>query len=168
MGTKQKKALTDEQVERALYRLGEIEREKTALKKDAEDRIAETREDLRGAVKTIDKEAREIKADLKRTATGKRRSWEKSGRRSADYHHGRLGFRRSTSIQVPKDEAAFIAKLERAGMTHCVKIIKRPDLEQLDGYDDDTLRAVGAERITQDKFYAEPAKRTDPTVPGEA
>lgn len=168
MATKMKKALTDDQVEAHLYRLGELEREKTAMKKETDDRIAEIREEHRESVKPMDMEIRVLKADLKRTATSRRRRWEKSGRRSADYHHGRLGWRRSTSIQVPKDEAAFIAKLERAGMTDCVKVFKRTDLEELDKYDDDTLRSVGAERVTRDRFYAEPAKRTDPTTPGEA
>ena len=167
MGTK-KKALTDDQVEAALFRLGEIEREKTGIKTEGDNNIAAIREMYREAARPLDLEARGLRADLKRTATNRLRTWEKTGRRSAEYHHGRLGFRRSNSIEIPDDEAAFIARLDQAGMGVCVKTYKKPDLEQLDTYDDDTLRSVGAERVTKDRFYAEPAKRTDPTVPGEA
>lgn len=149
---------TDEEVEKALFRLGEVTRAKAQLETDRDQAIAELRERCREDVKLLAAEMRVVKAALKKFASARRRTWAKRGLRSATFHNGVLGFRRRASLSLPKDTENFIQTLRGAGMDECVRVTEEPDKDALNTYDDAALESVGAQRVTTDHFYADPAE----------
>lgn len=153
--------ITDDQVEQELLRLGALERRRVRMKKHLDDQIAAVKETFRLAADPLDDEIHQIHVGLKGYAKKHMRTWEKAGRRSRDFHHGSVGFRRSTRLKVPKNEERLIEQLEAAVMD-CVKVYKRPDLEELEKFDDAALARVGVERVTRDNFFAQPSLVTDP------
>lgn len=159
---------TEEEVELALYELGEVERERVRLKTERDELVARAKEAARQDDKPLSKRSSRLKAALKKYTKGKLRTWEKKGSRSRQFHNGTLGFRRADKIEVPKDEAAFIVRLEQLGLTDCVKVLKQVDLEALGQYADDVIESAGAKRVTKDHFQVHPKLRTDAGAPGEA
>lgn len=72
---------------------------------------------------------------------------------------GQLGFRQSTKVVIPKDQAkvqAIIAALKAKDMLDCVSIKEDVNKDALRAYPDEVIAAVGARKKVEDVFWLEP------------
>jgi phage host-nuclease inhibitor protein Gam len=72
---------------------------------------------------------------------------------------GQLGFRQSTKVVIPKDQAkvqAIIAALKAKNMLDCVNTKEDVNKDILRTYSDEVIAAVGARKKVEDVFWLEP------------
>ena len=156
------KILTREEADGALREIGQTEdviahRERlaneriNALKALLVDGVGPAKKILKRLVRALEKWAgREIPAADSR-----------EGPRGITLNFGRLWFRWTPpAIKFSADEETVIARLEARGLKSCVRVEKSVNKEVLETLDDETLKAVGAYRDQEEKFYYE-AKREE-------
>jgi phage host-nuclease inhibitor protein Gam len=80
--------------------------------------------------------------------------------RSLDLPHGRIGWRKVTSIKLPKAVERVIAALRQPKLFDAVAVRETVRKEILETYEDATLEAVGAKRVTKDDFYIALGEKT--------
>jgi phage host-nuclease inhibitor protein Gam len=68
---------------------------------------------------------------------------------------GRLGFRMSTRLVLPKVADGVIAQLKKMGMADCVSVKEQVNKEILKTYEEKTILAVGASLEKKDTFWYE-------------
>ena len=73
--------------------------------------------------------------------------------RSLDLPHGRIGWRKVTSIKLPRMVERVIAALRVRKLFDAICVKETVRKEILDTYEDATLEAVGAKRVVKDDFY---------------
>lgn len=141
-------------VDCALRRMGELEAqiaEREAyltkavneLRQKGEPRIRPLKDELCGLLEQVEGFATENRADF-------------GEKKSRELTFGKVGFRESTKLLVPNEQATIAALRERA-LAHCVrtKTIVEVDRSVLKGLEPEVLQAVGAERRVQETFFAE-------------
>jgi hypothetical protein len=77
------------------------------------------------------------------------------GRRSLDLPNGRVGYRLVSSIKLPKMVERVVAALKARKLFDAIVTTEKPNKDILAAYDDETLDAVGAKRVTKDEFYVQ-------------
>jgi phage host-nuclease inhibitor protein Gam len=77
--------------------------------------------------------------------------------RSIELNHGRVGFRRATSVVVP-EAAAALAALKRLGLTSCLRVKESLDMVALRALPGEVLSEIGARRQVAERFFYEVAR----------
>ena len=78
------------------------------------------------------------------------------GSRTLELNFGCVWFRWTPwRIEFRLDEETVIERLRARGMTSCIRTVESVNKEALEAYDDDVLKAVGAYRDRDEKFYYE-------------
>ena len=144
-----------EDADRALMRLGEISRARATAKARCEEAIKKARERFKATEDPLQEEARALERALQDWAMRDRTTW---AGRSIRLRHGRLGFRRTTSLRLMKKAQTVINLLKARGLKECILVKENVNRELLRQLDDEVIRAVGARKITRDVFFAEPAE----------
>ena len=148
------KILTIDDAERALERIGALERSIAAEEKIASDRIDTIRREL------VDDTAHQRQvlavnqAALKEWAKSASKDWKG---KSLELNFGSLGFRRPTpAIKLKLAIETIVERLRAKRMHTCIRTIEEPDKEALAAYDDETLAGLGCERTKpEDRFWYE-------------
>lgn len=75
--------------------------------------------------------------------------------KSKTFTFGKVGFRKSTKIDLIKTAAEVIKQLKHLKLNECIKVKEDVDKSKLKTYPEEILKAVGAQRIEDDTFYYE-------------
>lgn len=139
-----------EDVDRALLKLGELQRDIELVNADLTQRVEECKRSAATQAAPLQQEATAIEAALK--------TWGKENRgafkveRSRELTHGVVGYRRTTKLSVAKNA---VDLLRAAGRTDLViETVKAgPDRERLKALPAAVLAAFGCKLKTTDAFY---------------
>lgn len=150
---------TEDEVEKTLIRLAEIEEERARVTGSADETIRNIREGVRPSIKVLDNEKKRLESAIKRYGKSRVGQWQKeTGQRSKQFTHGTVRVREVSRISVPRDETDLIARAEELEIDGLVVTYKRIDREELRKQSDVTLEALGLKRTTTDDCSFELAK----------
>lgn len=157
MGKKHQQVImieTREDADRALQRIGALERNIAAEEKIASDRIDAIRAELVSDTAHQREVLAANEAALKEWARGDRKNWDG---KSLELNFGTIGFRRPTpAIKLKLKLAAVIERLRAKKMLTCIRTVEKVNKANLAAYDDDAILDVGCERTKpKDKFWWE-------------
>jgi len=71
---------------------------------------------------------------------------------------GKVGFRQSSRVSIPKKNDIILKNLRKFGMMDCISVKETINKEVLEKYPDEDIIKVGASRKTEDKFWMETNK----------
>lgn len=151
------KVLTREEADVALREIAETENLIAARERQINERInalkARLVEDVGPAKKILKRLVRALEKWAGKEIPA---SDSKEGPRGVTLNFGRLWFRWTPpAIKFSAEEETVIARLEARGLNSCVRVEKSVNKEVLETLDDETLKAVGAYRDQEEKFYYE-------------
>lgn len=156
MGKKQPSVTiaTSDDADRALQRIGELERYIAGAGQDAEERIDVIRTKLSDQTEVQVALLKETKAALEAWAKKDAKTW--IGKTLA-LLWGSISWRTPPKrIVVKLDEETVIERLRARKMLTCIRTKEEIDKEALENYSDEIIAAVGCERKQgKDKFYYE-------------
>jgi len=151
--TKTASEVTDwREADRALLDLADCRRKAERARADAEETIACVKDDLEKETAGYRAREKELLAVLEAFA---RDHEDELDGRSKKLTHGTVGFRKTTKLALRCKVATVLQKLRARGLSDCIRVKETLNREALSAYDDDVLRAVGARRKREDRFYAE-------------
>lgn len=129
--------------------LGNIETDLNMTINEAKERAAKLAKPLQARVKALTALVKAFAEESKGDMDGK----------SKQLNFGRVGFRQSSSVNIPvKKIAAIIKNLKEFGMGHCVTVKEFVDKEALEKHSDVDIAKIGASRKVEDKFFLETDK----------
>lgn len=143
-------------VDRFLVRLAGLEARAAQVKAEADERIRRIRQEAAGHVAPLAQERKALEAELEAFAKSHKKDFGRT--RSLPLTHGRIGWRRITSIRFKAKADEIVAALEHRGLDLAVMVTKRPSKEVMAEFGDDLLAAVGAKRTRRNVFFIELAK----------
>lgn len=146
--------------DRVLRKLGEIEAKIADREATLTRLVNEVREKGEGRIKPLKDEYSTLVTDLE--AFAREHVADFGEKKSRQLTYGQVGFRESTRIVIPDQKATIAALRRRRALAHCIrtKTVHEVDVTALRALDDKKLAAVGAERKTDDKFFAKPQRET--------
>ena len=146
-----------EQADQALQQIGELEDFIRAEESRYNEREAELKSDMVERCGLVKKTLRKWVAALKKWADVEIEApSSKDGPRSLEMNFGWVRFRWTPpAIKFKLEEETVIERLRARGMTSCIRVTVSVDKEALAAYDDDILKAIGAYRYQEEKFYYE-------------
>jgi phage host-nuclease inhibitor protein Gam len=142
---------TWEDVDNALKGLCEIEIEKGQITASMNKVIAAAKECATVQYAPLEVKAAKLKNDIE--------TFVKSSRsditgKSKELNYGKVGFRKTTTIDVPADKIeAIFAKIRKLGMDKCISVKEHINKNVLKAYSDSELKKVGCSRIEEDVFF---------------
>jgi phage host-nuclease inhibitor protein Gam len=74
--------------------------------------------------------------------------------KSKKFLYGTVGYRKASSL-ITRNVKAIIEALKQHRMIDCINTTEKINKEELEKYDDEALKKVGAKRKVVDKFYYE-------------
>jgi len=137
-----------EEVDRALLRVGQIDRQIEAIEARAQEVIEAAKGRAAAESKPLLQEKRLL--TLKMEAFARRHMADLEGKRKK-LNFGTISFRRSTRIVIRK-ALECVAALKGLGLRECIRVKESPDKERLRDLDDALLARVGAKRVTEEVF----------------
>ena len=156
MANKQKVIVieTRDDADRALQRIGQLQRSIAGKEQDAEKDIDEIRKQLVEDTRHEAQALADNEAALKLWAKNDRATW--TGK-SLELNFGTVGFRLpSPAIKLKLKIANVIERLRAKKMLTCIRTVEKVNKEKLASYDDAMLLDVGCERTKpKDKFWFE-------------
>jgi len=152
-------ALADRRaVDKAVKALAGLQAQADRLKAEAEEKIRRIREDAAARAAEALRAAEAFREAIQAWAEAHEEEFGKA--RSVALPHGRIGWRTVTSIRLVRSSEFVVAALESAGLADAVIVRKSANKDVLAAYPDDVLKAVGARRKSEDRFYVEPKTET--------
>lgn len=143
-----------EDADRALQRIGALQRNIISKEQDASEEIDEIRAAL---VRDTAHESEVLAANeaaLKEWAKTASKEWKG---KSLELNFGTVGFRKPTpAIKLKLAIETIVERLRARKMASCIRTLEEPDKEALAAYADDVLLEVGCERTKpKDRFWYE-------------
>jgi phage host-nuclease inhibitor protein Gam len=139
-----------DEVNMALKEIGDIDRKVMAIESDMNIKINEIKA-------TADKDASSL-VERKKTLEVNIEDYTKScveefkDSKSKEFLYGTVGFRKVTSI-ITRNIKAIIEALKQNKMNDCIVITEKLNKDELEKYDDASLKKVGAKRKVDDNFF---------------
>lgn len=135
-------------VDAGLARLATLERRKLRAKGAAERRMAKVKERLKAICKPIDREWKRMLATLERwTLTHQDDLQERTLRLT----HGAVRLQKTPEAIVSDlSDDEIVARLEAAGLTDCIRVVRTPNREQMHALTEAQLTAVGCRKDSKD------------------
>lgn len=141
-----------EEADSTLKQIREAELELSRISADAEQcmidirqRAEEQAQPYKDRIKKMELQLKEFTLLNKADLSGK----------TKELAFGRLGFRMSTRLVLPKVADGVIAQLKKMGMADCVSVKEQVNKEILKTYEEKTILAVGASLEKKDTFWYE-------------
>lgn len=146
-----------DEADQALARIGDLQRAAEATEAEMQEKISTIKKSAAETVSPIKREIEELGRQLAAFADTHRDEMGK--KKSRELNHGRMGFRKSTKLILPRGEskiARLIQTLRERGMTDC--ILTPPakiDKDALKKYPPNDVVDVGASLEVTDDFWYE-------------
>lgn len=141
-----------EEVDSVLKKIRDSEIELEKIEADMGKCIADIREDAenqaqpyRDAIKRLELQVKEFVVLHKDDLNGK----------SREMAFGRVGFRLSTKLMLPKEIGTVLKQLRKLGMGDCINIKESVNKDILKTYDEKTIITVGGTLKKEDAFWYE-------------
>ncbi|MBE3096984.1 MAG: host-nuclease inhibitor Gam family protein [Planctomycetes bacterium] len=147
-------------VDLALAEIGRAERVLAVGQAELEDRISGLREKYAADTKYLVQHAADYRKVVEAWSDANPDAFGKA--RSLALPHGRVGWRKVTSIRLVRAVAKVVAALRARRLRDAVTVKVGVNKDVLATYPDTTLAAVGAKRIEKDTFYIDLKEETAP------
>ena len=146
-----------EEADKALARIGDLQRAAEAAEAEMQEGINTWKKAAAEKVSPMKREIEELGRQLATFADAHRDEMGK--KKSRELNHGKLGFRKSTKLILPRGEskiARMILALRDRGMTDCILVPPpRIDKDALKKYPPNDVVDVGASLEVTDDFWYE-------------
>ncbi len=146
-----------EGVDAALQAIGEAERGIAAINVEMNKEIDAIKAEYQTMAKQHHNTIKMLEIDLQNFVAA--HPAELDGR-SRTLNFGKVGFRKSTRLSLPKNQADVIERIKARGLLSCLNVSIAVDKEELKKQPEDTILAVGATLKTTDDFWYETAKES--------
>lgn len=141
-----------EEADNILRQIREAEIEMTSISVSAEQCILDIKQQTEDAMQPYRDKIKKMELQLKEFTIVNKADLKGKTREMA---FGRVGFRMSTKLVLPKAVESVIAQLKRSGMGDCVVTKESVNKEILKTYDENTIIGVGASLKKEDAFWYE-------------
>ncbi|MCM1121810.1 MAG: host-nuclease inhibitor Gam family protein [Eubacterium sp.] len=141
-----------EEVDGTLKQIREAEIELSALSVSAEKRILDIKQRTEAAAQPYKDQIKRLELQIKEFTTLNKSELKGKTREMA---FGRVGFRMSTKLVLPKAVETVITQLRKNGMGDCIVTKESVNKEILKTYDENTIIGVGASLKKEDTFWYE-------------
>lgn len=141
-----------DEVDSTLKQIREAELEVSRITADMEKKVMELKEKAAGEVSPYQDRIKGMELQLKEFVTLNR---DEIKGKSREMTFGKVGFRMSTSLILPKAVDKVIKQLRKMGMGDCINTKETVDKDVLKTYDEKTILMVGASLKKKDAFFYE-------------
>lgn len=141
-----------EEVDSTLKQIREAEIELSRIAADAERNMIDIRQNAEAMAQPHKDQIKRMELQLKEFAVTNKADLKGKTREMA---FGRVGFRMSTKLVLPKAVETVIKQLRKNGMGDCIITKESVNKEILKTYDENTIIGVGASLKKEDTFWYE-------------
>lgn len=140
-----------------LRQIGDIDLEIANAQAQAKEVIDATNKELADTIKPMQGKIKHLTESLQAFAVNYKDEFKKV--RSRTLNFGVLGWRRSTSIRIKKDQTLELIKklFSRARAKALITVKESPDKNALAKLKDEDLAGIEARRVVKDEFFVEPS-----------
>lgn len=154
---------TWDEVDAALKEIAEAENQIAILESSLNITVNTLKEEFKAKSEPYKSEIKKYEAMVKEYVTEHKTDLRGKSR---ELTFGKVGFRLSTKVALPKKLDRLIAALRRNGMDDCIQVEEKVNKDVLKTYDEKEIIAVGAALKKEDTFWYETTK--DESISREA